>query len=134
MRKPVQFGCVIVLQPGTAVSTPPEFAPVVPANKTLVIEFITIRAIVPKGQIPEVILQTSISNLGAPGTIQNNNYIAFNSGPLNVSGVSDLYVATHQVKMRAMAGDDISLSAMRNMTTGEASFAINYGGVLLGPE
>lgn len=131
MGKPVQFGCVINLPAGTANSSPPEFAPVVPSDKRLVIEFITIRAVMPKGQIPHVLIQTSTANLGAPGTIQNNWHIAFNSGPLGTSGLIDEYFATHQVKMRAMPGDDIGLTVSRNSTAGEASFAISYGGMLL---
>ena len=131
MKEPVQFGCVITIPSGSATNSPPECAPVVPQDKSLVIDFITVRAIVPKGQLPEVIVQTSNTNLGAPGTIQNNYYIAFNSGPLNSTSASDLYTATHQVMMRAMAGDDIGLTVTRNATTGQAIFSVNYGGYLL---
>ena len=131
MKQPVQFGCVINLDPGTATSSPPEFAPVVPAGNRLLIDFITVRAVMPKGQIPGVILQTGTKNLAAPGTIQANHHIAFNSGPLNSSGVTDTYVATHQVTMRAMSGDDIGLTVTRNATTGTATFAVNYGGLLI---
>jgi hypothetical protein len=131
MGKAVQFGCVIKLPAGTSTLSPPECAPVVPADKKLVIEFITVRATMPKGQIPYVLLQTSAAKLGAPGTIQNNWQIAFNCGPLSATGVTDEYFATHLVKMQAMPGDDIGLSVSRNSTTGEATFAINYGGQLM---
>jgi hypothetical protein len=131
MKDPVQFGCVITLPSGTATSSPADCAPVVPSDKKLVIEFITVRAILPKGQIPYVLIQTSLTNLGAPGTIQNNWRIAFNSGPLPATTASDEYFATHLVKMRAMSGDDIGLSVSRNSNTGQATFEINYGGLLL---
>ena len=131
MGKPVQFGCVINLPAGMMTSSPPEFAPTVPVDKKLVIEFITVRAVMPKGQIPYVLIQTGTANLGAPGTIQNNWHIAFNSGPLSTSGLNDEYFATHQVTMRAMGGDDIGLTVSRNSPAGEASFAVSYGGMLL---
>jgi hypothetical protein len=131
MKEPVQFGCVINLNAGTATSSPPECAPVVPPDKSLVIEFITIKAVMPKGQVPEVLIQTTGINLGAPGTTQNNYFIAFNSGPLSPTSATDTYFATHQVKMRAMPGDDIGLSVARNSTSGQATFSISYGGILV---
>ena len=131
MKEPVQFGCVINLPQGTATGTPVDCAPIVPSEKTLVIEFITVRAVMPKGQVPLVIIQTSLTNLGAPGTIQNNWHIAFNSGPLSTTNLTDEYIATHQVKMRAMSGDDIGLTAARNSTSGQATFSVSYGGVLV---
>jgi hypothetical protein len=129
MKEPVQFGCVITIPEGSSTNSPPECAPVVPQDKRLVIDFITVRAVVPKGQVPEVIIQTSTANLAAPGTTQNNYYIAFNSGPL--SSASDIYTATHQVTMRANSGDDIGLTVTRNGTAGKAIFSVSYGGLLV---
>jgi len=132
-RQPVGFDCTITLPAGTATSSGTDCAPVVPPDKILVIEFLTIRANLPTGQIPHIIIQTSVFKLGAPPgtTIQNNHRIAFTSGPLKSTAVSDEYFATHHVKMYALGGDDIGINFSRNSTSGEAFAVIDFSGYLV---
>jgi hypothetical protein len=132
-RQPVGFDFTITLPQGTGTSSGTDPAPIVPTDKILVIEFLTIRANLPTGQIPHVIIQTSAFKLGAPQgtTIQNNHRIAFTSGPLKGTALTDEYFATHQVKMYALGGDDIGINFSRNSTSGQAFAVVGFSGYLV---
>ena len=129
-KLPVVFECNITLPPGTATGDG-GCSPFVPTDKTLVVEFVTIRADLPTGQEAEVIIQTGAFILGdLNSTGQSNHRIAFTSGPVEPTTLTDQYFATHLVKMYAIPGDNIGFHLGRNSTVDQAFATISISGYL----
>jgi hypothetical protein len=125
--QPHQHQCDVVLTSGVASSAnlrvaPPctEFMP--PTGKRLVIELVTVRAIVPAGQIPSLMVGTSMPQIGG-GSFKILHRMDL--GAAYTSTVIDRYFATLPVRLYA---DFVDLTMLRDNSSGEAHYNVTWSG------
>jgi hypothetical protein len=124
--EPVQHKCVCVITSGTAIATD---TVAVPSGRRLVIEFVSVRTILPTGQTPEVQIFTGTGGLPS-GTTSMGHSIALPVTPIP-SGASDVYHASQPVRLYADPGSDVTIHVARFQTTGTATFEVTFSGHLV---
>jgi hypothetical protein len=124
-RQSVQHSCVCSIPGGSAIDTD---SVLVPLGKRLVIEFVSVHALLPTGQIPEVQVFTGTGALPG-GTTSMGHQIAL-TGPL-ASAVTDIYQASQPVRLYADPGSEVLIHVARNQTGGAATFKVTWTGHLV---
>jgi hypothetical protein len=124
--EPVQHKCVCVISGGSATTTD---TVTVPSGRRLVIEFVSVRALVPIGQTPEVQIFTGTGGLPS-GTTSMGHSIALPVTPVP-GGSVDVYHASQPVRLYADPGSGVTIHVARFQTTGTATFEVTFSGHLV---
>jgi hypothetical protein len=91
-----------------------------PAGKTLVVEFVSARILLPAGEQPTSLTITSVQESGLDTSAHDLlwNFVA------PVEGQRDLFIASQQIRFYVVEGEHIEISCSRNTSEG---FAIGHG-------
>ncbi len=130
VREPVQLGCLCVILDGSSGN---QDDIQVPVGKRLVIEFVSVSAVLPTGQIPRVRILTETSRLPLGTTVFLQHDIALTVGPLARPAVSsDEYHGSQLVRLYADPETTVRIEVIRgDAVTGSATFVVRWTGYLV---